>query len=75
MSFDSENLIALNFNKVIRYKTKTKKQKNQWDQNVSEWNHGWKTGTTKVHVQNFYEAPFVEQFLMKSTSKTKINLL
>ena len=25
MSFDSENLIALNFNKVIRYKTKTKK--------------------------------------------------
>ena len=31
------------------------KQKNQKDQNVSEWNHGWKTGTTKKHVLAYFQ--------------------
>ena len=43
------------FNIINFDKTKTKIQK---DQNLSEGNHGWKTGMTKVHViayfQNFH---------------------
>ena len=31
------------------------KQKNQKDQNVSEWNHGSNTGTTKKHVLAYFQ--------------------
>ena len=31
------------------------KRKNQKDQNVSEWNNDWKTGTTKKHVLAYFQ--------------------
>ena len=53
ISSDSENLIALILiNNICCSK---QKQKNQKDQNVSEWNHGWKTGTTKKHVLAYFQ--------------------
>ena len=44
----SENLIALILTNNISY-SKDKNKKNQKDWNVSNWNHAWKTETTKVH--------------------------
>ena len=46
------NLIALN---NIWY-SKSKNNKIQKDRNVYKWNHGWKTGTAKVHVITYFES-------------------
>ena len=37
----------------VNPKSKKKKKKNQKHPNVSKWNHGWKTGVTKVHALTF----------------------
>ena len=42
-----QNLIALN---STCYSLNENKKKIQKDQNISEWNHGWKAGATKVHA-------------------------
>ena len=34
---------------------KTKTKAIQKDQTVSEWNHGWKTGTRKVYVLTHFQ--------------------
>ena len=51
ISSDSENLITLILIDLL-LKTKTRKSKRP---NVSEWNHGWKTGTTKKHVLAYFQ--------------------
>ena len=53
ISSESKNLIAL----ILINNTCCSKQKrkNQKDQNVSEWNHDWKTGTTKKHVLAYFQ--------------------
>ena len=56
VSSDSENLIALIL--INNFLTqKTSKKKNQKDQNVSEWNHCWKTGTIKSAWVNIVLKP------------------
>ena len=40
--------------KIISVTYKRKTNKIQKDQNVFEWNNGWKTGTTKVPVLEFF---------------------
>ena len=53
MSSDSEKLIALNSGKWYLLLIKQKQMQN--DQNLSEWNHGWETGKTKVHVLTYFQ--------------------
>ena len=53
MSSGSEKLIALNSGKWYLLLIKQKQMQN--DQNLSEWNHGWKTGKTKVHVLTYFQ--------------------
>ena len=53
VSSDIENLIALILINNICCSKQNKK--NQRDQNVSEWNHGWNTGTTKKHVLAYFQ--------------------
>ena len=50
---------GINFDKWYLLLIKQKqKQKNQNCQTVSEWNHGWKTATTKVHVLTYSQNIF-----------------
>ena len=37
------------------YYSSIKNKNNQKDQNVSEWNHGWKTGTTEAHIITYFQ--------------------
>ena len=54
MTSDSEDLITLILINNICY-SKSKNKKNQRDQKVSGWNHGWKTETTKVYVITYFQ--------------------
>ena len=40
---------------------KTKTKKIQKDQNVSEWNYGWKTGMAKVHLLTYFQNLYLNE--------------
>ena len=40
--------------KILFVTHKAKTNKNQKYQHVSEWNHAWKPGATKVHVLTYF---------------------